>query len=359
MCLLHSDLQPAHEMLVGMELEANGHDVSCSCDVSPEYREYERTVTTVVNAYLRPVCRAYLRRLSEAAESVQVMTSAGGLVPARRCGRTSGRAAALGARRGRAGRSRGGGGQRLPRRGHLRHGRHLHRRVPRARRHAGARGASGRSPGLPVRMPSLDVHTIGAGGGSIARLDDGGALLVGPRSAGAVPGPACYGRGGTEPTVTDADLVAGRIPVGAAFPGLGRARRGRGPGGARRGRRHRRGRDRGGGRGHGGGHPGRDRRAGRRPAGSGPGGVRRRRPAARLRARRGARDRGGDRSGAGRRAVRRRASSARRARSTSSARCPTRSTTPPPGCCPTSSGTKPASDCSRSSRRPSLPSPGA
>ena len=75
--------------------------------------------------------------------------------------------------------------------------------------------------GLPVRLPSLDVHTIGAGGGSIARLDDGGALLVGPRSAGAVPGPACYGRGGVEPTVTDADLVAGRIPAGAAFPGLG------------------------------------------------------------------------------------------------------------------------------------------
>jgi N-methylhydantoinase A/oxoprolinase/acetone carboxylase beta subunit len=71
-------------------------------------------------------------------------------------------------------------------------------------------------------MPSLDVHTIGAGGGSIARLDPGGALIVGPESAGADPGPACYGRGGMQPTVTDADLVAGRIPVDNALPGLDR-----------------------------------------------------------------------------------------------------------------------------------------
>jgi len=76
--------------------------------------------------------------------------------------------------------------------------------------------------GFPVRLPALDIHTIGAGGGSIARVDPGGALVVGPESAGAVPGPACYGRGGTEPTVTDADLVLGRIPEGAAFPGFGR-----------------------------------------------------------------------------------------------------------------------------------------
>jgi N-methylhydantoinase A/oxoprolinase/acetone carboxylase beta subunit len=75
--------------------------------------------------------------------------------------------------------------------------------------------------GFPVRLPSLDVHTIGAGGGSIARIDAGGALVVGPQSAGAVPGPACYGHGGEAPTVTDADLVLGRIPAGTALPGLG------------------------------------------------------------------------------------------------------------------------------------------
>ena len=80
--------------------------------------------------------------------------------------------------------------------------------------------------GLPLRLPSLDVHTIGAGGGSIARVDPGGALMVGPASAGAEPGPACYGRGGRAPTVTDANLMAGRIPDDAEFPGLGRLDRG-------------------------------------------------------------------------------------------------------------------------------------
>src|SRR5690606_22432916 len=74
--------------------------------------------------------------------------------------------------------------------------------------------------GYPIRLPSLDIHTIGAGGGSIARIDPGGALVVGPASAGAVPGPVCYGRGRTQPTVTDADLVAGRIPDDATFGGL-------------------------------------------------------------------------------------------------------------------------------------------
>ncbi|MDZ7732154.1 MAG: hydantoinase/oxoprolinase family protein [Acidimicrobiia bacterium] len=76
--------------------------------------------------------------------------------------------------------------------------------------------------GFPVRLPSLDVQTIGAGGGSIARIDPGGALVVGPRSAGADPGPACYGRGGEHPTVTDADVVSGRVPAEAVVPGFRR-----------------------------------------------------------------------------------------------------------------------------------------
>jgi N-methylhydantoinase A/oxoprolinase/acetone carboxylase beta subunit len=219
-CLLHSDLQPAHEMLVGIELDARGVDVSLSCEVSPEVREYERTVTTVVNAYLRPICRAYLRRLADAADRVLVMTSAGGLVPAQAAAE---RPAAL-LLSGPAGGVLAGAAA----------------AVANGFRDAVTFDMGGTSTdvclvldgqpapaaeravaGLPVRLPALDVHTIGAGGGSIAHVDDGGALVVGPRSAGARPGPACYGHGGTEPTVTDADLVAGRIPAGAAFAGLG------------------------------------------------------------------------------------------------------------------------------------------
>jgi N-methylhydantoinase A/oxoprolinase/acetone carboxylase beta subunit len=219
-CLLHSDLQPAHEMLVGIELDARGVDVSLSCEVSPEMREYERTVTTVVNAYLRPPCRAYLRGLADAGERVVVMTSAGGLVPATAAAE---RPAALllsgpagGVLAGAAAAVANGfrdavtfdmGGTSTD--------------VCLVLDGQPAPAAEREVAGLPVRLPALDVHTIGAGGGSIAHVDDGGALVVGPRSAGARPGPACYGHGGTEPTVTDADLAAGRIPADAAFPGLG------------------------------------------------------------------------------------------------------------------------------------------
>ena len=219
-CLLHADIEPAHERAVADVLRARGHDVTCSHDVSPEMREVERTITTVINASLRPRCRDYLRGIDDLADDVLVMTSAGGLVPAAEAAELP--AALLlsgpagGVRAGAAAAAANGFGGAItfdmggtstdvclivdgaP--------------APAAQREVG---------GFTVRFPSLDVHTIGAGGGSIARIDQGGALVVGPQSAGADPGPACYGRGGEQPTVTDANLVAGRIPTSAAFGGLG------------------------------------------------------------------------------------------------------------------------------------------
>ncbi len=219
--LLHADVEPAHEQLVAAAVAERGLDVTASHTVSPEFREYERTVTTVVNAYLRPACRAYLSELTDYADQVLVMTSAGGLVPAAEAaerpvelllsgpagGVLAGTAAAV---------ANGWpdaitfdmGGTSTD--------------VCLALDGRPAPAADRVVAGFAIRVPSLDVHTIGAGGGSIARLDAGGALVVGPRSAGAVPGPVCYRRGGTEPTVTDADLVAGRIPADAEFPGIGR-----------------------------------------------------------------------------------------------------------------------------------------
>jgi len=219
-CLLHSDLNPAHEAAVAAELERRGLDVSKSCEVSPQFREYERTATTVANAYLRPLCRTYLGGLGGVARDVSVMTSAGGLAslddgarfPAALLlsgpagGVRAGAAVALSSGWPDAVTFDMGGTSTdvcLILDGHP---------AP-----AGERSVAG----LPIRLPSLDVHTVGAGGGSIAEIDRGGSLVVGPRSAGAVPGPACYGRGGTAPTVTDADLAAGRYPDGVSLPGIG------------------------------------------------------------------------------------------------------------------------------------------
>jgi len=219
-CLLHSDQDPAEERAAARSLRGLDLDVTSSADVSPEYREYERTLTTVINAYLRPACRAYLARLSALAGEVLVMTSAGGLVPLDDAadlpaalllsGPAGGvlAAAAVAAANGSPDAitfDMGGTSTDVC-----------------LVRGALPEAAPGRVVGgFPVRLPSLDVHTIGAGGGSIARIDPGGALVVGPQSAGALPGPACYGHGGVAPTVTDADLVLGRIPDGTALPGLG------------------------------------------------------------------------------------------------------------------------------------------
>ena len=218
-CLLHADRDPGAETDAAAALDHP--DVTCSHEVSPEFREYERTSTTVINAYLRPVCRAYLQRLEPLADEVLVMTSAGGLVPlAEASGRPaslllSGPAAGVLAGAGAAVAAGFGDAVTFDMGG-------TSTDVCLVLDGQPAPAAQRTVAGLPVRLPSLDVHTIGAGGGSIARLDPGGALAVGPRSAGADPGPACYGKGGREPTVTDADLVAGRIPADAAFPGLER-----------------------------------------------------------------------------------------------------------------------------------------
>jgi N-methylhydantoinase A/oxoprolinase/acetone carboxylase beta subunit len=220
-CLLHADLEPAHERAVAAVLRRAGYDAVCSHEVSPTYREYERMVTTAANAYLRPTCRTYLGSLRGAADEVLVLTSAGGLLPIDTAMELPVALALSGP----------AGGVRAATAAALANG---ERNVVTFDMGGTSTdvclvldGAPEPAPwrevaGLPLRLPSLDVLTIGAGGGSLAGLDAGGALRVGPRSAGADPGPACYRRGGTMATVTDADLVAGRIPADAPFPGIGR-----------------------------------------------------------------------------------------------------------------------------------------
>ncbi len=219
-CFLHADLDPTHEAILAAELLAEGFDVCASHEVSPEIREYERTVTTVVNAALRPVCRPYLSGLMDAADDVVVMTSAGGLLDIDRgaelpatlllSGPAAGARAAADVARACGfpdALSFDMGGTSTD--------------VCLILDGAPAVTAQHTVAGFPVRLPSVDIHTIGAGGGSIAGVDAGGALVVGPASAGADPGPAGYGLGGENPTVTDANLVLGRIPADSAF-GAGR-----------------------------------------------------------------------------------------------------------------------------------------
>jgi len=215
--LLHSYAHPAHEHLLGAliaELLPEAH-LSLSSELVGTFREYERTATTVLDAAISPLLEAYLRRLSTEARALgvpepQVMQSSGGLTDAARAGAH----AALTVLSGPAG---GVGGALLlaalaglpdvlcfDMGGTscdvcLIHGSQV------------AETAERTVAGRPLSLPSLDIHTVGAGGGSIAWRDSGGALRVGPASAGAVPGPACYGRGGLQPTVTDANLLLGRL----------------------------------------------------------------------------------------------------------------------------------------------------
>jgi N-methylhydantoinase A/oxoprolinase/acetone carboxylase beta subunit len=217
-CLLFSFVNPAHERRVAQALaEAMpGVPVSLSCDVDPVFREYERTVATAFDAYIKPVVDDYLGRMEQvlAAAGVpaplQVMQSRGGLAAAAVARRRPVRLFLSGPAAGvigacAEGRRAGIGDLITIDIGGTSSDIALVR--------GGAVGVRGEVEiaGYAVRVPMLDVVTLGAGGGSIAWRDAAGGLRVGPRSAGAEPGPACYGRGGAEPTVTDASVVLGYV----------------------------------------------------------------------------------------------------------------------------------------------------
>ena len=224
--LLYSFLDRGREDLVAAAIKERLPEValSTSSSVVPEFREFERTSTTILNAYLMPSVARYLRSLAERTEGagvhgdISVMRSSGGLVPLESAallpasillsGPAGGviAATALGAALGHdrlVSFDMGGTSTDVC-------------RIDGGRPEIAYERAVG---GLPCRMPAVAIHTVGAGGGSTGWLDPGGALRVGPRSAGAVPGPACYGRGGVSPAVTDANLAIGRLRVTAPLGG--------------------------------------------------------------------------------------------------------------------------------------------
>lgn len=224
-CLLFSFVNPGHERRIGGLCEAAGLRVSLSSDLMPEFREYERASTTAINASLRPTVESYLesleRGLPESVRELRIMQSGGGTLGAGESARQACKLVLSGPAGGVIGAA------------------FVARRAGNADVITYDMGGTstdvalildGRPQwttatqvdGLPIGLPMFDIQTVGAGGGSIARRDAGGALRVGPASAGAVPGPACYGRGGQEATVTDANLVLGRILpdqfLGGAMP---------------------------------------------------------------------------------------------------------------------------------------------
>ncbi len=220
-CLLFSYLNPAHERRVREILERElDAPIALSCEVLPEVREYERTSTTVMSAALQPVVGAYVERLARQLRELgveaplEILQSNGGLVSAERAARHAEGLLYSGPAGGVAGAQHIATLAGLPNLITLDMGGTSTDVSLIVRGHAAQRVESDLT-GYRVRVPMVDVHSVGAGGGSIAWLDTGGALRVGPQSAGADPGPVCYGLG-EEPTVTDAHLVLGRFdPEGA------------------------------------------------------------------------------------------------------------------------------------------------
>jgi N-methylhydantoinase A len=216
-CLLFSYLDPSHERQIADHLRQRlpGVHVSASHEVLPRFREYERCSTTAIDAYLSPLLGRYLERLGEATGAAGlpaplVMQSSGGVAPAAEAARAGAWSVLSGPAGGAIGASllarASGDGNAL---GFDMGGTSCDVCV--VEDGVVRRTDSRQLDGRVIQLPMVDVHTVGAGGGSIGWRDAGGALRVGPRSAGAVPGPACYGRGGTEPTVTDANLVLGHL----------------------------------------------------------------------------------------------------------------------------------------------------
>lgn len=224
-CLLFSYLDPAHERAIAAHLREALPElhVSASHEVLPRFREYERCSTTAIDAYLSPLLGRYLGRLEEATAAAGlpaplVMQSSGGVAPAAEAAR----AGAWSVLSGPAGGAVGAGvlarvsgdGNAL---GFDMGGTSCDVCVVEGG--AVRRTDSRRIDGRTIQLPMVDVHTVGAGGGSVGWRDSGGALRVGPRSAGAEPGPACYGRGGSEPTVTDANLLLGHLAADSRLAG--------------------------------------------------------------------------------------------------------------------------------------------
>jgi 5-oxoprolinase (ATP-hydrolysing) len=224
-CLLFSYMDPAHERRIAEHLrrELPGVHVSASHEVLPRFREYERGSTTAIDAYLSPLLGRYLGRLGDAAADAGlprplVMRSSGGVAAADEAARAGAWSVLSGPAGGAVGASLlariSGDGNAL---GFDMGGTSCDVCVVEDGevRRTDSRTIGGRV----IQLPMVDVHTVGAGGGSIGWRDPGGRLRVGPRSAGADPGPACYGRGGIEPTVTDANLLLGYLAADSRLAG--------------------------------------------------------------------------------------------------------------------------------------------
>lgn len=224
-CLLFSYRDPSHERRLAERLRADHPQItiSVSSEVLPRFREYERCSTTVIDAYLAPPLRRYLGRLRDRGKAgglpePTVMRSSGGLATlaeGMEGGAWSVLSGPAGGAVGAAIAARASGEEDVL--GFDMGGTSCDVCVVES---GSVHRTSGRLiGGRPIELPMVDIHTVGAGGGSIGWRDPGGALSVGPRSAGADPGPACYGRGGTEPTVTDANLLLGYLPPGGELAG--------------------------------------------------------------------------------------------------------------------------------------------